>query len=64
MTPPQHAANGPAPSLYWSRIVHDTIAPCPAWTAAVELAAEGHHVHYWADGESRCITGECAPACP
>ncbi|MER7726414.1 hypothetical protein [Streptomyces sp. NPDC096323] len=27
--------------------------------AADQLAAQGHHVHYAAHGEARCITGHC-----
>lgn len=30
--------------------------------AADHLAAQGHHVHYAAHGEARCITGHCARA--
>ncbi|MFD3790803.1 hypothetical protein [Streptomyces cyaneofuscatus] len=29
--------------------------------AADQLAAEGHHVHYAASGETRCHTGHCTP---
>lgn len=30
--------------------------------AADRLAADGHHVHYVAHGEPRCITGHCTRA--
>lgn len=30
--------------------------------AADRLAAQGHHVHYAAHGETRCITGHCTQA--
>ncbi|MFD5057411.1 hypothetical protein [Streptomyces sp. NPDC058394] len=34
-------------------------APLTALEAAKRLAADGHHVHYVADGEPRCLTGHC-----
>jgi hypothetical protein len=36
-------------------------APRTAREAADLLAADGHHVHYVADGEARCHTGHCIP---
>lgn len=36
-------------------------APRTAWQAAWILVAEGKHVHYVAEGESRCLTGACSP---
>ncbi|WP_329219205.1 hypothetical protein [Streptomyces microflavus] len=32
-----------------------------ALAAADQLAADGHHVHYAASGETRCHTGHCTP---
>ncbi|MFE4328708.1 hypothetical protein ACFRQM_04415 [Streptomyces sp. NPDC056831] len=37
-------------------------APRTAREAADRLASLGHHVHYVADGETRCHTGHCARA--
>ncbi|MER8030718.1 hypothetical protein ABTZ78_17365 [Streptomyces bauhiniae] len=39
----------------------ETVAPCPAWDAALALLKEGLHVHYVADGENRCLSGNCPP---
>ncbi|WP_430479330.1 hypothetical protein ACQZM9_21870 [Streptomyces sp. P11-1] len=36
-------------------------APNAALAAADQLAADGHHVHYAASGETRCHTGHCTP---
>ncbi|GGU62670.1 hypothetical protein [Streptomyces lavendofoliae] len=35
------------------------VDPPPALTAAQHLADQGHHVHYVAHGEPRCLTGHC-----
>ncbi|MGW7196618.1 hypothetical protein [Streptomyces chryseus] len=32
----------------------------PALVAARALCTEGHHVHYLADGQARCLSGHCA----
>ncbi|MFI1535556.1 hypothetical protein [Streptomyces anandii] len=44
--------------------MESTVAPHSAWDAAVELADEGHHVDYVAEGERRCLTGQCPPSFP
>ncbi|MER8086593.1 hypothetical protein ABTZ57_16020 [Streptomyces sp. NPDC094048] len=43
----------------WPRLYGRTNA---ARAEADRLAAKGHHVHYAADGETRCHTGHCARA--
>ncbi|AGK80420.1 hypothetical protein SFUL_5532 [Streptomyces microflavus DSM 40593] len=48
----------PAVTLLHSRLFGRTNA---ALAAADQLAAEGHHVHYAASGETRCHTGHCTP---
>ncbi|MEU0102204.1 hypothetical protein [Streptomyces sp. NPDC006267] len=53
-TPPP----APAVTLLHSRMFGRTNA---AREAADQLAAEGHHVHYAASGETRCHTGHCTP---
>jgi hypothetical protein len=39
-------------------------APRNAYEAADRLAAEGHHVHVVAEGESTCHTGHCTKGRP
>lgn len=39
--------------------MNDAPAPRTAREAADQLAADGHHVHYVADGQPRCLTGHC-----
>ncbi|MFJ4787580.1 hypothetical protein [Streptomyces sp. NPDC088794] len=39
-------------------------APRTALEAAHRLVAEGKHVHYVTEGESRCINRRCAPNTP
>lgn len=34
-------------------------APRAAREAADQLAADGHHVHYVAQGEAQCLTDQC-----
>ena len=33
--------------------------PGAAYAAAMDLAVDGHHVHFAASGETECLTGDC-----
>lgn len=44
--------------------MRDMTDNCPAWQAALQLVADGEHVHYVAEGEARCVSGDCPPNHP